>query len=232
MGEPFLNEIDKKLNSTFEPSIKIKLEENKIIFECQVPRSDVWISLHPRPTMSIHSYPLKPNRATVSALQIKLNFSPLHKMIHNRLDSLMNDQYLNGFQGSVERFFIYYHGKCRNCSFIQNSTDYIDLFARDTLKCPLKVIIIQFVIIKFNFFKILFYLKKKSCQVNGRCYDDREVYELSNNEISQVDPINVFICNSNYSQTSLYMPCAVNNGNCHLDQICKFNGRTLKVECI
>ena len=66
----------KQLNSTFKANVFILSNNNnnnkkqkgrkKIVFQCKLPKSDVYLSIRPMVSKTIHSYPRPPKYVTVS----------------------------------------------------------------------------------------------------------------------------------------------------------------------
>jgi len=139
-----------------------------IIYECKLPRSDVYLSLKPTAARSSHSYPLPPKRVTVSALHLSLSLVPFKginvklkkskyetttkqsRFVYSEYSSVTssktsNDELMdNPDRKNIDRFMVFYDGKCRNC-FININNMTIDsnqlinpTFFR-SVKCHLKV---------------------------------------------------------------------------------------------
>lgn len=61
---------------------------------------------------------------------------------------------------------------------------------------------------------------------------DFEIYNPLKFDKEEEKPyMNSFVCLSSFSQTQLYMPCAINNGNCGFNHKCTFNARNLEKTC-
>ena len=167
----------KKLNDSYKPDVYILPDRNKkgrkmIIYECKLPKSDVYLSLKPTAARSSHSYPLPPKRVTVSALHLSLNLVPFKginvklkkskyemtttkqsRFVYSEYSSVTsskngnhnnNELMDNPDRKNIDRFMIFYDGKCRDC-FININNMTIDsnqlinpTFFR-SVKCHLKV---------------------------------------------------------------------------------------------
>ena len=81
--------------------------------------------------------------------------------------------------------------------------------------------------------------KETACEYKGKCFEHKEIYTAigkgNSGDLEQDQPsdnaTNVLVCNSAISRTSLYMPCAIDNGGCKPDETCLFDARTLAVSC-
>ena len=153
-GETYLLNEGKILNETSNPQVHIikdtlQKDKRKIIFECKLPLSDVFLSLNQNEISarkSIHSHPLPMNRATVSGIHVKLNFLQMENLVVNvntrRLNSegdMLNqarDQLLNS-KKPIERFLVHYDTKCRQCEL--NGVNFTTPLANDSIRCNLKV---------------------------------------------------------------------------------------------
>lgn len=99
------------------------------------------------------------------------------------------------------KYLIFYDGKCRTCNESRKIFNQIE--------CN---------------------LKNDTCENMGLCYLNKEVHYLMRDIYD--NPIeNAFICIPSKSQYSLYMPCALNNGNCSSSKTCHFNATTLETNC-
>ena len=235
----------KKLNNTYKPEVyilsdKVKKGRKMIIFECRVPKSDVYLSLKPMASRSSHSHPLPPRCVTVSAFHVKLNFIPLaginvnlkkqtqspitikstkstKKYIYSdkaghEAESEPESNVDESTRKSVNRYMIFYDGKCRNCTFnVANSSLDSDLYINPlfykSVKCNLKA---------------------HSCVYEGKCYLENET-----NAASPLDKP-TFTCDTKTKEISsvLFMPCEKNNGNCDMHQKCEFDEINNRVRCI
>lgn len=149
-GDKFYWYQDKKFNDSYSPEVfilKDSLDANKkrIVFKCQLPTSDVYLSLNgdAKAYKPAQSHPLPSYRVTVSALHVRLNFmqieslninlekntnDPVYNLIDNVLD-ISSQDFLP--KKSTERFMVYYDSRCKNCS-IGNMNPV-------SVKCGLKV---------------------------------------------------------------------------------------------
>ena len=216
---------NKKLNDTIlKPEVSIikdTKDENRktVIFECPIPKSDVEMSITAVQNgySTMQSYPMSRYRTTVSAMHVRLNFMHIESVnLHlNKYSSEDKDESVDGLtqkdiiKQSVERFLIYYDGKCKTCNVNESVHNYNPSIL-NAIKCN---------------------LNERTCEHDGKCYADREPYTpvkyVNEDEIK----MNSYVCNPGYSQTSLFMPCAINNGGCKLGQECLFNPRTFNVTC-
>lgn len=144
---------NKKVNDTHNPQVLILRDPNdqkrkKIVFTCQIPLSDVYLSLNgdEKAFKPAHTHPLPKYRVTVSALHVSLNFMQIESLNVNLNKQINeNDAYTlinhpSDFKEqdilpkkSAQRFFVYFDSRCQNCSL-----------KNDSLFCKLKV--------KINFF--------------------------------------------------------------------------------
>ncbi len=222
--EQFLWYEGKHLNDTIRPEVFISQagvnENRKITFKCNLPKSDVEQSLSPTASdyKSIQSHPSYDAKTTVSAIHIKLNFMHIENIniYMNKYKSNDNDKEdigaqfatQNLIQRSSEKFLIYYDGKCKNC-FTKEPT--FKPHESNTLMCS---------------------LNQNTCEVNGKCYKNKEIHTLWNYDTDEVVPnTNMFVCNTEFSQTQLYMPCLNNNGGCNSNQTCNFNAKNFQISC-
>jgi len=213
----------KQLNSTKQPEVYIlkdgaQNERKKIVIKCPLPPSDVSLSLNHgdlRTYRPAQSHPQVNNRVTVSAFHVKLSFTESQGLNLNEFQSVsrnMIQKTLFKNNKQPERFLVYYDSRCRNCD-INSQLSSFDPFKTGSIMCS---------------------LKGKTCEYEGACYQDREIYtplDYLDHE-SEKPTLNMFVCNTDYSQTSLYMPCAINNGNCAPENECMFNSTTYQVKCL
>lgn len=150
----------KLLNNSHKPNVYIlkdsdRKHRKKIVYECKLPKSDVYLSLKPYATRSIQSRPLDPKRQTVSGLHVKLKFMPLEGINLNFRKSTMSTttpeypDFLNSNSNNdktkvVQRYLLFFDKKCRNCFLnIQSSTldsnQLVNPSYFRSIKCHLKV---------------------------------------------------------------------------------------------
>jgi hypothetical protein len=152
---------NKKLNHTSSPNVYITHDPDHkkkriIIFECKLPRSDVFMSMnyhmqHDDQYKPIHGHPLPNYRVTVSGLHVKLNFMQMDNLVinlnqnknHNyeNTDSTFINMARNKFlsnRAPIERYFVFYDTKCRTCSH-NGSLEHLNLLENDSLQCDLNV---------------------------------------------------------------------------------------------
>jgi hypothetical protein len=151
----------KKLNDTHRPEVKIISDNRKrgrkqIIFECQLPKSDVYLSIVPQASRSSHTYPVSPKRVTVSAIRLQLDFVPIEGININvkpKIVTTTSSYYYYNFISdkvdeddtqSAERHIIFYDGKCRNCflnvgSSTLDSKQLLNPTYQRSIKCYIKV---------------------------------------------------------------------------------------------
>lgn len=224
-ADKFLWYQGKHLNETTRPEVFISQaginENRKITFKCSLPKSDVVQSLSKNSDnyKSIQSHPSFDYKTTVSAIHIKLNFMHIeniniylnkYKANENGEDDL-ETQFAtqNLIKRSSERFLVYYDGKCKKCQIIKESI--LRPNEKNSLICD---------------------LNQNACEVDGKCYSNKEIHTLWNYDgIADVPKINMFVCNTEYSQTKLYMPCLNNNGGCNANQTCIFDASNFQVAC-
>ena len=215
----------KHLNDTIRPEVFISQaginENRKITFKCNLPKSDVELSLkNTADYKSIQSHPSIDYKTTVSAIHIKLNFMHIENIniYLNKYKASENDNERDDLatqfatqhlvRRSSEKFLVYYYGKCKNCYIKENI---LKPNENNSLVCD---------------------LNQNSCEVDGKCYSNKEIHTLWNYELnSDIPKINMFVCNPEYSQTKLYMPCLDKNGGCKLNQTCLFDATNFQVSC-
>ncbi|CAF0852892.1 unnamed protein product [Brachionus calyciflorus] len=131
-----------------------KTYRKTIIYECILPKSDVYLSLKPIASRFSQSRPIGLNKVTVSGFHVKLNFMPLSGIDVNVKTSAK----------SAQKYLVFYHYKCRNC-FVDinpttiNENDLLDPFSYRSIRCQ---------------------LRPKSCVYDGKCYYDDEKIDSSN----------------------------------------------------
>jgi hypothetical protein len=228
----------KKLNFTFNPEVFIVRDETKndrkiIIFRCSMPTSDAELSKFGNKIgyRSIQSHPVSTGMTTVSGVYVRLKFEKIENIdinvkkqpvIRDDLnwnEKIIRDRLLN--QKTSERFFIYYDGKCKSCYQVNDNNNndssinykrlLFDPFSFKSFKCD---------------------IKPGTCESNGKCFNHKEIYTPLEYKLEEEKPfMNMFVCNSSYSQSILYQPCSIRNGNCSYDKKCNFNARTFEVTC-
>ncbi|CAF0869353.1 unnamed protein product [Brachionus calyciflorus] len=226
-GDKYLWYPNKKLNSTTSPEVNIVKDSDprtkRIVFKCPLPKSDVFLSIYGHNFKQAHSHPSLANKVTVSGLHLRLSFLQMESLnvkVNKKRDELYSildytKDISNAFKEiipkqSTERFFVYYDSKCRDCKIDYSIQKFIPYYS-NYLNCNLKV---------------------NTCEYTGECLNNKEIYSPLKFELEDEKPkLNSFVCLSNFSQTSLYMPCAVRNGNCSYDQKCLFDARTLELKC-
>jgi hypothetical protein len=228
---------NKKLNVTFNPEVYIVHDEAKhnrktIIFRCLMPMSDAELSKFGNQIgyRSIQSHPVSSGMTTVSGIYVRLKFEKIENIdinlkkkpiLHDDLtwnENIIRDKLLN--QKTSERFFIYYDGKCKSCYHLNNNNN----TSNNNYKR------LSFDPFGFNSFKCD--IKPDTCEWNGKCFNHKEIYSPLEFKSEEEKPyMNMFVCNSNFNQSSLYQPCSVRNGNCSYDKKCSFNARTFEIRC-
>lgn len=201
----------KKLNHTYRPVVFIgqpNLNLNrKITFKCDLPKSDVELSMNGvNDYKSIQSHPASSVRATVSAIHVKLNFMHIEDI------NIYSSKYTSS-ESDKDDFKTQFETQ----NLIQQSSEKYLIYYDDKCKnCSLNEPF--YMSGQKNTLTCL--VNTNTCEVEGKCYAYKEK-----------STANMFVCNPQYSQAKLYMPCAENNGGCQNNQTCDFDADTFKITC-
>ena len=224
-GENFYWYEGKKLNETMRPEVFISSVNNrdnrkKITFKCSLPKSDVELSLSDNSNVykPMQSHPASGYTASVSATHIRLNFMHIENIniymskykstdLEDGDDTQKQFASQNLIKRSAERFLIYYDEKCKTCTVNEPIYKPSD---KSVLMCD---------------------LKQNTCENKGKCYSNKEIDASASVNDDEMPRYNLFVCNPEFSQTNLYMPCAINNGGCQFNQTCLFDAKSLLVAC-
>lgn len=111
-----------------------------LIYECLLPKSDVYLSLKPLAPRFSQSRPLSLNKVTVSGFQIKINLKSISN-INVNLNSINKKEKP---AKTNKKFLIFYHYKCRSCSINKDKTTIdehglLDPFSFRSIRCILRV---------------------------------------------------------------------------------------------